>query len=222
MKKYAGKDVLFLGDSITEGANASSVENNFVSLFGKLTGAHTYNYGLGGTRIAYQINPTIEEPQYDSYFSSRVLRMNANADLIFVFGGTNDFGHGDAPLGTFGDKSPKTFYGALHDLYGRLQWKYPNAKIVAITPLHCDNDEKEVNKRGIEKKGGLRTYVEAIKEVATSFNIPVIDAFNDWDMKPVADKDKEVYFSVDGLHPNDKGHQRIAEKLLEFVNNNVL
>ena len=64
--------------------------------------------------------------------------------------------------------------------------------------------------------------MEAIKEVANAFNIPVIDAFNDWDMKPVADKDKEVYFSVDGLHPNDKGHQRIAEKLLEFVNNNVL
>ena len=47
--------------------------------------------------------------------------------MIFVFGGTNDYGHGDAPLGKQGDNDPLTFYGALYDLYQRLLKKYPGA-----------------------------------------------------------------------------------------------
>ena len=216
MKILDGKIALFLGDSITEGACASKAENRFVNIFGELTGAQVFNYGLGGTRIAYQHQPSLEA-QYDIYFASRVLKMSWGADLIFVFGGVNDYGHGDAPLGQQGDKTPMTFYGALYDLYKRLQKKYPFAKIVAITPLHFDDDEREVNSIGAERKGGLRAYVEAIKEVAADFGVFVIDAFNDWEMRPIADKANDPYFNADGLHPNDNGHCYIAKKLVEFV-----
>ena len=219
MKILDGKVALFLGDSITEGACASRLENRFVNIFGEETGAQVFNYGVGGTRIAYQHQPSLEEPQYDMYFASRIFGMSWNADIIFIFGGTNDYGHGDAPLGKQGDTNPMTFYGALHDLYQRLQKKYPTAQIIAITPLHCDNDEREVNSIGTERKGGLRSYVEAIKNVAKDFDIPVIDAFNDWDMQPVADKANDPYFTADGLHPNNNGHRYIAEKLVEFVKN---
>ena len=67
------------------------------------------------------------------------------------------------------------------------------------------------------RKGGLRAYAEAIKEVAKEFGIPVIDAFNEWNMKPIADKANDPYFSEDGLHPNDNGHKRIAEELFKFI-----
>ena len=221
MKIFEGKRAIFLGDSITEGACASTFENCYVNIFSEMTGAQVYNYGLGGTRIAYQISPSLDEPQYDIYFASRIFKMNSNADMVFVFGGTNDYGHGDAPLGKLGDKTPLTFYGALHDLYSRLQTKYPNAQIFAITPLHFDNDEQEVNSRGAERKGGLLAYVNAIKAVAKEFGIPVIDAFNDWNMKPIIDKENDPYFSADGLHPNDNGHRRIAEKIVEFFEGNI-
>ena len=95
--------------------------------------------------------------------------------------------------------------------------KYPLAKIFAITPLHCDNDEKEINNIGVKRKGGLRSYAEAVKTVASHFGIPVIDAFNDWDMQPIADKENDIYFTADGLHPNDNGHRYIAERLYEFI-----
>ena len=217
MRILEGKTAIFLGDSITEGACASTIENRYVNIFSEITGAKIYNYGLGGTRIAYQIQPSLDEPQYDIYFASRIFKMREEADMVFVFGGTNDYGHGDAPLGRLGDKTPLTFYGALYDLYSRLQKKYSKAQIFAITPLHFIDEEQEVNCRGAERKGGLRAYVEAIKEVAKEFHIPVIDAFNDWDMKPIADKENDPYFVADGLHPNDNGHKRIAEKLVEFL-----
>ena len=44
----------FLGDSITEGAGASSVENRYVNLVGAKFGAKVCNYGVGGTRLARQ------------------------------------------------------------------------------------------------------------------------------------------------------------------------
>ncbi len=38
--------------------------------------------------------------------------MDNDADIIIVFGGTNDFGNGDAPFGEMSDRTPYTFYGA--------------------------------------------------------------------------------------------------------------
>jgi GTPase SAR1 family protein len=68
--------------------------------------------------------------------SSRVAEMDPDADLIVVFGGTNDFGHGDAPFGDFSDRTADTFCGAIHELYVSLLEKYPTATIMVITPLH--------------------------------------------------------------------------------------
>ena len=101
----------FLGDSITEGAGAGSPENMYVNLVGQKLGAAVNNYGVGGTRIARQTTPT-DPPRADEDFLIRAAKMDKNADFVFIFGGTNDFGHGDAPLGKFGDKTPYTFYGA--------------------------------------------------------------------------------------------------------------
>ena len=61
--------------------------------------------------------------------------MDPEADAVVVFGGTNDFGHGDAPLGAFGDRTPATFWGALHTLFTRLEERFPGVKIVVATPM---------------------------------------------------------------------------------------
>lgn len=110
-----GKKIYFLGDSITEGVGASDTEHCYVSVFGKLSGAVVKNYGISATRIACQTeNLTTTEP--DLSFVNRVDSMDSDADVVVVFGGTNDFGHGDAKLGTFESRDPYTFYGAMHVL----------------------------------------------------------------------------------------------------------
>ncbi len=68
------------------------------------------NYGIGGTRFAKQAVPTNERMDMD--MSGRIEELDEDADIVVLFGGTNDFGHGDAPLGTFADHTPHTFYGA--------------------------------------------------------------------------------------------------------------
>ena len=114
--EIVGKKIAFLGDSVTEGAAASAPEKNFVSLMRSVYGAQALNYGAGGTRIARQKSPS-ENPVYDEDFLLRADKTDKGAEIIAVFGGTNDYGHGDAPLGTAADDTPYTFYGAVNCLY---------------------------------------------------------------------------------------------------------
>lgn len=39
--------------------------------------------------------------------------MDRNCDIVVVYGGVNDYAHGDAPIGTPEDTTPSTFYGAV-------------------------------------------------------------------------------------------------------------
>ena len=91
----------FLGDSITRGAGASVYEKSYVESVGKILGCEVYNYGVGGTRIATQ-KVTFEDTMYDEHFMLRAVKME-DSDFVFVFGGTNDYGHGDAMFGKPGD-----------------------------------------------------------------------------------------------------------------------
>ena len=216
-KKFAGKTFLFLGDSITEGVRGTtSQRKRYTEVFEKLSGAKVYSYGIGGTRIAFQNKPTLSKPRHDMYFASRVFDMHAEADYVVVFGGSNDMANGDAPLGEFGDTTPVTFYGALHDLYTRLQTKYPQAKLVAITPIPRADGDGPINSVGAERLGGMKSYANAIKQVAEAFGVTVLDAYSNWAIDPNVESQREAYFCHDSIHPNDAGHQYMAEKVLEF------
>lgn len=162
------KKINFLGDSITEGVGVSDPEDIYLNILKReaALGA-ARNYGLGGTRIAAQRTPS--NPDWDRNFISRVDRMEPDADLVVVFGGT--------PLGCFADRTPYTFYGACRILMERLIGGYPESTIVFLTPLHRWNED---DKKGDSKKADvaeLSTYVEIIKETARYYAIPVLDLF---------------------------------------------
>lgn len=210
-----GKKILILGDSITEGAGASSTEKIYWSLLASRDGAEVTAYGIGGTRIARQRVPS-SEPKYDQHFVSRVPEMKDEADFVVVFGGTNDYGHGDAPLGHFSDRSDETFYGALHRLYLSLLKKYPKSKIIVMTPLHRLGEKNLFNEFGLRNVGTLEEYVKIIKEVAAFYAIPVLDLFTQSGMQPEIPMLRERY-NPDGLHPNDAGHERIYQLLKNFL-----
>ena len=210
--EIAGKTVAFLGDSITEGVGVSEISKRYTDVFGALTGAVVLNYGISGTRIAKQKNPSPTE-QWDLDFISRVDVMDRFADAVVVFGGTNDFGHGDAPLGKFTDRTEYTFYGACHVLYRKLIEKYPDAEIVIVTPLHR-SESAEINEYGLPC-APLKKYVEAIREVAEYYSLPLLDLYKNSGMQPSVEILREKYMP-DGLHPSDAGAEKIADKLRDF------
>ena len=207
------KKIVFLGDSITEGIGVSNPDNLYWNQIAKRTGAQCYGYGIGGTRIAPQHTPSQED---DQYFGSRISDMIPDADAIVVFGGTNDFGHGDAPLGIMSDRTSDTFYGALHTLYTSLICRYPCARIVILTPLHRCGEGKSAEKQPGTENLPLIRYVEAIREVAEYYALPVLDLFAMSGLQPNVPVIKKMYLP-DGLHPNDTGHKRIAEMIVGFL-----
>lgn len=213
-----GKKILFLGDSITEGCGASGSEKTFFSIIAHKYGACCVNYGIGGTRIARQSKPSAEE-RWDKDFCSRVSAMQNGADAVVVFGGTNDYGHGDAPIGSMNDRTPDTFYGALHTLYSSLIEKYIGAPIVVITPLHRINENSPLGDGYKETAvGPLSFFVKIIREVAEYYSLPVLDLYATSGLQPEVPIIKEKYMP-DGLHPNDAGHIILADKIGKFLEN---
>ena len=133
--------------------------------------------------------------------------------MIVVFGGTNDYCHGDAEFGTLGDKTPWTFYGALDMLYQGLIDRCPNAKIIVLTPLPRD-DEHEYNRHNHVKI--LVDYVVAIKEVANKYNLSVFDLYNGFGIQ-TDEKDGVNKYLADGLHPNDMGYKKLFEIINQYI-----
>ena len=203
------KKINFLGDSITEGVGVSAPENKYVEVFAREYGAIVRNYGISGTRIAKQTNTYANNPGYDYDFCLRANEMDPDADIVVVFGGTNDFGHGDAPFGTMGDRTPDTFFGACHTLMRTLIERYPTTEIVFMTPLHRTDEERE----GREP---LSAFVRAIKEVAEFYSLPVLDLYATAGIQPQIEAHREFYMP-DGLHPNDLGARKVAERLGAFL-----
>ena len=208
--KLEGIKAIFLGDSITQGHGVSCPEAIYWNVLKRKFGlGEVRGYGIGGTRIARQQVPTPEPHRwFDQDFCSRFDEMDPDADLVVVLGGVNDYATGDAPMGCFSDRTPDSFYGALHFLMTGLCNKYPDATIVFMTPLHRTWEEHDGKK--------LSDYVEAIKEVAKYYAIPVLDLYATSGIQPDLPILREKYMP-DGLHPSDAGAERIAERLGYFL-----
>ena len=216
MKLNENVKICFLGDSITEGAGASSRETCFVSVFGRKTGAVAKNFGIGGTRIARKETPSVN-PKYDQCFLDRVEQLDPDADAVVVFGGTNDFGHGNGKLGTPSDPATEefTFYGAMRSLCLRLIRRYPTKPIVFMTPLHRKSEDATVNEIRIPCHP-LRDYVAVIREVCEEYSIPVLDLFATAGIQPKIEEQRAAY-CPDGLHPNDRGAEYVADKVITYL-----
>ena len=202
-----GKIINVLGDSITQGHGASSPEHFYVNVLGNLVGAaEVRNFGISGTRLARQYGAD----NYPWPFTERFKDMPDDADLVIIFGGTNDYGHGDAPLGQMGDRTVWSFYGACHTLFSGLIEKYPDKTIVIMTPMHRVTE--------LDKNTPLRDFVYAEREVAEFYSIPVLDLWANLGISARVPVQKELYFK-DMVHPNDLGHEKIAYTLKRFLEN---
>ena len=102
-----------------------------------------------------------------------------------------------------------------------LKTNYPDKQIILLTPIHrayaCfgpDNiqpDERFANSIGVF----FDEYVEAVKEAAGVWAVPVIDLNSLSGLYPLNDSHAR-YFSngkTDRLHPNAAGHKRMAQTI---------
>lgn len=215
---FKGKRIAFLGDSITEGVgvgHGDCAERYDKRIEASLGLSETFNYGVSGTRFAHQSKPS-GNPRHDLCFCGRVYDIDRRADAVVVYGGTNDYGHGDAPFGTKADVTPATYMGAIRFLMNFLTAEFAGKPIVFLTPARRNGDEGvyTLHQAGNPHARPLLPYVDAIHEIAAEYeNVHVVDLYREMGVNPSLAEHRDAY-APDGLHFNAAGHAIIA-KLLE-------
>lgn len=115
-----------------------------------------------------------------------------------------------------------TLRGRINVAISTLKQMFPEKQIVILTPIHraystfgernIQPDESFPNRLGLY----LLDYVEMIKEAGNVWGVPVIDLNSVCGINPMVEEHVR-YFSnseTDRLHPNAKGHERLAKTLL--------
>ena len=217
-----GFKVNFLGDSITEGGGVENMACRYDNRLARMCRlAAVNNYSISGSRIAHQIRPSIK-PRYDLCFCGRAYDMDPTADMVIVYGGVNDYIHGDAPFGRIGDKMPDTYCGGVYFLMEFLRETYGDKPVIFLTPARSflrhevDDLLPSNHPRKFADGKPLIDYVDVMLETAKQFDIPVLDLYRDLGLDP---HDPECFatYTADGLHFNDAGHGVLARKLKEFI-----
>lgn len=214
---------VFLGDSITMGYGLPDPARRFSTVFCRMADFQEINFGICGTLIA---RAGLSRKNGTSFIDRCPLM--PDADLVVVFGGTNDYFWTDEPISSPGSGDDKYFSSAVRHLCAGLKAKYPGKPVIFILPyqmrgigktphstdadpstFHCSDEKNFVGCT-------LADYVDMQLKICGEENIPCLDLFHDPEID-IAHRDSDFQnFTLDGCHPNENGHRRIAEKLYRF------
>lgn len=231
---FTGKKFCFIGDSITD----ESVYTSYVSLLAERTGATCVNLGQSGDSIGGRAGA------HYGHFKDRATAANLQgADLVCVFGGTNDFDRATYPIGPLFKEIQNTpwqystgvaygvpdntgaFGGAVHELILTIRQNCPATPIMFITPLNRGeySDNRPTSKEQNEHGDTMQDFRHAIEVICNFYAIPVFKAHQNPQFD-FTDAATAAMYSRDNLHPNLLG-QTILERQLEkwiYLNINLL
>lgn len=198
--QYQGKVWNVLGDSITQGTGTTIKYHDYLKT--ELGFTTVNNYGIGGSTVGKK-----DVGDTSNSMALRYTTMGA-ADIITVFGGTNDASGVTplVPLGTMADRTVDTFYGAYHVLLNGLIEKYVGKKIAVFTMIIRYSVANSL----------MNQYAQAIREVAAFYSIPCLDLFSSANIYSYSTNVKAAIIP-DGIHPNEAGHRIMADRIGAFL-----
>ena len=211
--KFKGKKLITVGDSITEGVGASNKEVTYPGYLKNKYGLNVVNVGIAGATWANyndgRDNISIIHQVDNTDFT--------DADFVTIFAGTNDFGrtNGDT-IGNTTDTETNTVKGAMNYVFNKILTQNPRVKIAVITPMWrqrlASGDNKDSDTNTILGQY-LIDYVKAIEEQAKYNHIPCLNLYETC----LINKYNYSTYLSDGLHPNDKGYELLADKIHSFL-----
>ncbi|MGF2198601.1 SGNH/GDSL hydrolase family protein [Enterococcus casseliflavus] len=136
--------------------------------------------------------------------AERYTAVGSGYDMVYIFMGTND-AQGSVPIGEIGSTDVTTIKGSLNVAITHWMNTYPKMKIAIITPIQ----------RNGNLAGRLRTYTDAIIEIAEKYGIPYFDGLKN--SMYLTNVEVRTTLSTDGLHPNNDGHAYIANRFESFL-----
>nr|DAG96496.1 MAG TPA: hydrolase [Herelleviridae sp.] len=212
----SGLTGVFIGDSITE-VNART-RKNYHQFIADRNNMKNINLGHSGTGF---------QDRYNS-----VAEIKEQPDFISVKMGTNDYGlvgGKTRPLGTAENLEMNTVARLIYYTFLQLSINYPTTPIVVLTPLPRkeSNPFKETKNEVGYTLGDL---VKVLTEIAHKFSFPVLDLYNESNLRVWDDNVNGIFFSydeddpskADGLHPNYRGHELISYQIEDFLKSKAI
>lgn len=208
--RFAGKKVVFEGDSITDSDYHEAYNGKSWAdyLANKLKMTIASNMALGGSSIS----------TYNSAGSvvNRITTNNYPSDtkLFCIMAGTNDW-NSNVALGEIDSTDTSTILGALNTIIDHLQTNYPDATIVIMTPMH-----RSGMRTATRTAGTLSDVAKAYEEVCMNWGVNCVNTLKEFGINAynttVANK---FYVEQDSnwLHPNPEGHKRIAIRMAGYI-----
>lgn len=232
---WQGKKVAYFGDSITDPSNKAS-KKKYWSFLEEWLDITPYVYGVSGRQwndIPRQTDQLRQEHGDDF-------------DAIIILMGTNDYNNAVPTGRWYDEKledveyghnyvkrteqrmrrrpamDAGTYRGRINIALDSLKRTFPTKQIVLLTPIHragfYANDKNWQCPEDYQNRCGeyLDSYVEATKEAANVWSVPVIDLNATCGLYPLSEEQAQ-YFNradTDRLHPNAPGHERMARTLM--------
>ncbi|EGQ3673005.1 SGNH/GDSL hydrolase family protein [Staphylococcus pseudintermedius] len=203
----SAKKIGIIGDSVAKGSKSNK---NFGKYLSEKLGATVQNEAVSGaTMSTVKANSIYEQ-------ASKI----KNMDLVIIQGTDDDWlynGSTGVSIGT-SKTNEKTFYGAFCKTVELIKSNNPKAKIIVMTATR----QLPVNGTTIRRKDtdknslglDLEAYVNAQVLACSELNVPVFDAYHT-DLLDPYNPAFRVKNMVDGLHPNELGHEVITNELLK-------
>lgn len=232
---WQGKRVAYLGDSITDPRNKAA-KKKYWNWLQDWLGITPYVYAVSGRQwndIPRQATQLKQEHGDD-----------VDAILVFVGTNdynnavplgrwwdermeSVEYGHGyvkrkEDRMRRIPVMDKDTYRGRINIALDSLKRIYPTKQIVLLTPIHragfYANDKNWQCAEDYANRCGeyLDAYVKATCEAGGVWAVPVVDLYSLCGLMPMLDEHAQ-YFNradTDRLHPNDSGHERIAQTLM--------
>ena len=198
---------LFFGDSITYG-EYDGILGGYVEILKRYCHAEFYNNNVNEVNcFNLGIGGETTEGLIKRFEVETKARLSPDENLIFFFYGANDLAQKDGvalvPL--------VDFEANLIEVISQAKEFTTNIYVISILPISKMVDGIKVPERKFRTTEKIELYNQKLKELATQHNIEFIDVFSSFNPT------KEDFLSKDGIHPNEKGYQFIANQLKPIV-----
>lgn len=224
----SGKKWTAIGDSWTQ--IHSDKNQSYVDYVSQITGVTAQNAGAGGTGYV-----TGGPDNWNNQFFKRSI--DANANLVTVFGSFNDAYDSNFKFGKQGDTDTNTLWGALKATLDHIYSLNFDAQVGVIAPgpwgainQHLDatikmstlgtHSDSEVNDMSIADFA--EKYVQILQDFAKLNSLPFLDLYHYSGLRPWDSTFINKYYhgtnDTDTTHPNSEAMQKfIAPKVAKFI-----
>lgn len=215
----SGKSILFVGDSMTSGYGLTDTALSWPKMLEQYGMDSTVISIAGSTVAAARGHTGTEDTDYTAggcyYPMCQRPLPDGDYDVIFVNCGANDM-NCEIPLAdSISSRDIYTFQGAFNVLVDRLQEKYPNAVILAMTCWESSTDYR--NSAGLNEDD----YSQALMEVCEYRGIAYYNAsdssFSGIHAADEAFRSSFFLTSTDGYHLNERGQALFLPRIAGWI-----